>query len=314
MTFSTSIHDPIFRTYAAITAAVLILGGFLLAMLSRSSKKPLGSVWATYRGWLIMAPTVLIAVALGRTVFIVFVTLLSLKAFSEFARATGLARDLVITAFIAIAIGVVGGLSWVQDPRLNQPGWYGLFMTLPVWVTAIVVTIPILRNNPEGQLRSVSLAILGFLYFGWMFGHLGFLANSKHAYGYVLFLLFATSICDVAAFTFGKLLNGPKLCSRISPNKTWGGSVGAFAVGMILPWVLGFSFPHFSPLAKVLTGIIIGIGGQLGDLTISFIKRDLGVKDMGSLIPGHGGILDRVDSVMYAAPLFFHMARWFYGN
>ena len=108
MNLFTAIHDPIFRTYAAITAAVLILGGFLLAILGRSAKKPLGSVLATYRGWLIMAPTVLIAVALGRTVFIVFVTLLSLKAFSEFARATGLARDLVITAFIAIAIGVVG--------------------------------------------------------------------------------------------------------------------------------------------------------------------------------------------------------------
>ena len=82
---------------------------------------------------------------------------------------------------------------------------------------------------------------------------------------------------------------------------------------MALPWVLRFTFPHFSAWDCILTGLIVGIGGQMGDLTISTIKRDLGVKDMGTMVPGHGGILDRVDSLIYVAPLFFHMVRWFHG-
>ena len=82
---------------------------------------------------------------------------------------------------------------------------------------------------------------------------------------------------------------------------------------MLLPWLLWFSFPDFSPALLILTGLIVGIGGQLGDLVISYIKRDIGIKDMGATIQGHGGVLDRVDSMIFVAPIFFHMVRWFTG-
>ncbi|MEJ2132202.1 MAG: phosphatidate cytidylyltransferase, partial [Gammaproteobacteria bacterium] len=118
---------------------------------------------------------------------------------------------------------------------------------------------------------------------------------------------------DVAAFTFGKLFGGRKLRENISPNKTVAGSLGAIGVSLLTPWALWFSLPQFDALHLILTGLIVGIGGQLGDLVISYIKRDIGIKDMGSAISGHGGILDRIDSMIFVAPLFFHMVRWFHG-
>jgi phosphatidate cytidylyltransferase len=83
-------------------------------------------------------------------------------------------------------------------------------------------------------------------------------------------------------------------------------------VSLALPWALHFTFPHFEARDLIVIGLIVGIGGQLGDLAISVIKRDLGVKDMGAIIPGHGGILDRSDSLIYVAPLFLHYTRYFH--
>src|SRR5262249_1627031 len=151
-----------------------------------------------------------------------------------------------------------------------------------------------------------------FLYIGWMFGHLGFLANSDHPYAYLLYLVCAVELNDVSAFAFGKILGHRKFRSNISPNKTWGGALGALAMSLALPWLLRSTFPHFGTTQLILTGLIVGIGGQLGDLSISVIKRDIGVKDMGALIPGHGGVLDRIDSLIYTAPLFLHMVDYYY--
>jgi phosphatidate cytidylyltransferase len=159
----------------------------------------------------------------------------------------------------------------------------------------------------------MSLAIVAFIYVGWMFGHLGFLANATNAYGYLCFVIFATEVNDIAAFTFGRLFGRHPLRSEISPKKTREGALGALTVSMILPWLLRFSFPEFGPAQLILAGLIIGVGGQLGDLSISVIKRDIGTKDMGVSIPGHGGILDRIDSLIYVAPLFMHMTGYYHG-
>jgi len=251
----------------------------------------------------------------GRIPTIVGVTLLAIFAFKEFARASGVYRDWWMTGAVYAGIIAVGIACLMPDPRSQEPGtgWYGFFVAVPVFAIALILFIPILRNRARGELQRMSLAIVGFVYIGWMFGHLGFLANARNAYGFLCYIIFATELNDVAAFTFGKLFGRHPLRSQISPNKTWEGALGAITLSMVLPWLLRFSFPFFGPWQLILTGLIVGIGGQLGDLSISVIKRDIGTKDMGATIPGHGGILDRIDSLIYVAPLFMHMAGYYYG-
>src|SRR5881392_1470166 len=309
-----ALHDPVFRAYLLIVLFSLIAGGALLALLKWGFKKETSSMWRTYCSWLIMAPLALVVVFAGRIPTIVGVTLLAIYAFKEFARASGLYRDWWMTGAVYAGIVTVGISSVISHPRGEEPGtgWYGFFVAVPVFEIALILFIPILRNRARGELQRMSLAIVGFIYIGWMFGHLGFLANASNAYGFICYIIFATALSDVAAFTFGKIFGRHPLRSEISPSKTWEGALGAFGVAMILPWLLRFSFPFFGVWQLSLTGLIVGIGGQLGDLSISVIKRDIGTKDMAATIPGHGGILDRIDSLIYAAPLFMLMAEYYY--
>jgi phosphatidate cytidylyltransferase len=309
-----ALHDAVFRAYFAIVLVSLAVGGAVLALLRFVFKRETASMFQTYWSWTLMAGIGLLVVFLGRIPTIVGVTLLAIYAFKEFARASGLYRDWWMTGAVYTGIIAVGIASLVSHPRGEEPGtgWYGLFVAVPVFAIALILLMPILRNRARGELQRMSLAIVGFIYIGWMFGHLGFLANARNAYGFLCFIIFATAVCDVSAFTFGKLFGRRPLRSEISPNKTWEGAIGAFAIAMILPWVLRFSFPFFGPRELILTGLIVGIGGQLGDLSISVIKRDIGTKDMAATIPGHGGILDRIDSLIYAAPLFMHMAGYYF--
>ena len=312
MSIGTALGNDIFLTYVAIIGGLLAFAGLLLGVL-RLLGKNVSGVWKTYRGWLIMVPIVLGSIFLGRAAFIGGITLLAIVGFKEFARATGLYEDWWLTGLVYLSILTLGIASYMPDPRQDYLGWYGLFTALPAYVIAAIVLVPILRNRAKGQLQQVALAIVGFLYFGWMFSHLGFLANAEYAYGYILYLVFAVEINDVAAFTCGKLFGKHKLRENISPNKTIEGSIGAIIISLGIPFLLWFSFPHFEPWHLVLTGLIVGVGGQLGDLVISFIKRDIGIKDMGNVIQGHGGILDRVDSMIFVAPIFFHVVRWMHG-
>jgi len=307
-----ALHSEVFLRYVWIIAGILAASGAVLALLTYGFRTDVRNVWKIWRSWLVMAPLGLGCALAGRAAVVAGMTLVAMMAFKEFARATGLYRDWWMVGAVYMDLIALCVVSLMPPPHGGPPGWYGLYMAAPVYGIALLVMIPILRNRSEGQLQAMSLSILGFLYIGWMFGHFGFLANSDRPYGYLLFVGVATELTDVSAYTFGKILRGRMLRSNISPKKTWGGALGALGVGMVLPWVLRFSFPQFGTAQLVITGLIVGIGAQLGDLCISVIKRDVGIKDMAGTIPGHGGVLDRIDSLIYVAPLFLHLVDYWY--
>jgi phosphatidate cytidylyltransferase len=243
MSPTVALQSPVFRFYLALAAGLLVGAGVVLAVLKWGLRKNVGHAWAAYCGWLFMVPLLLLVFFLGREAGILFVTLVAVLGFREFARITGLYQDGMLTGAVFLGIVATGVACLMTEPTDGRPGWYGLFMALPVYVVAGIVAVPVVRNRARGQLRLLALAVFGFVYFGWMFGHLAFLTNSTHAYGYLGYLVLAVELNDVAAYTCGKLFGRHLLRGNISPNKTWEGAVGALAVSSLLPWALRFTLP-----------------------------------------------------------------------
>ncbi|HET9252501.1 MAG TPA: phosphatidate cytidylyltransferase [Candidatus Eisenbacteria bacterium] len=301
-----ALTEPVYAVYARIWIAVLAGAGLLLGVLRLLLRDhpTVRSAWVTYRSWWVILPLAAIPLGLGRTATIVAVTLLSLACFHEFARATGLYRDRVFTGAVTLAILVLNLVVWVR--------WYGMFLVLPMYVIATLLTLPVLRDRTQGMIQCAGLSIMGFLYFGWFLGHLSYFTNLEYGLAYLLFLTLAVALNDVAAFATGKLFGRRRLAPNVSPRKTWGGAIGCVLVTAALVWALRGTLPEFGTVQLVLTALIVGVGGQLGDLVISVVKRDIGVKDLGAVFPGHGGWLDRYDSLIFTAPIFFHMVAFYY--
>ncbi|MFL1454269.1 phosphatidate cytidylyltransferase [Marinobacter sp. GN3S48] len=257
--------------------------------------------------WWIMVGILLVVLIIGRGASLVFFAVLSFLALREFfsilpVRHTD--RRVILALYLMIPVHYY----WISLE------WYGVFIIfIPVYLFLFIPFALLMLGETKGFIRSATSYQWAVMTTVFAISHVAYLlilpAERNPAggpVGLVLYLLFLTQFNDVAQYVWGKTLGKRKIVPKISPNKTWAGFVGGVATTMVLamllaPWLTPLSMPE-----GLLAGLLIGVAGFVGDLTVSATKRDLGIKDTGRLIPGHGGILDRIDSLMYTAPLFFH--------
>lgn len=288
--------------FAALIIAVLGVSGKLSASLRRE-------LWLRLGSWAILVPAMILPVLAGRIWVIGIVTLLGIACLREYARATGFFRERLI--WLVVVVGILA----VNLAALDH--WYGFFVALTPLGCGIIAIASIPLDRPQGYIQRVALGIFAFFLFGAALAHLGYMANDANYRPLVLMLLFAVGLNDVFAFVVGKSLGGPKLLPRTSPNKTVSGAVGALVLTTLLvsalahPILRGTNADRIPILLGL--GIIVSVAGQAGDLMLSSIKRDIGIKDMGVIIPGHGGILDRFNSLLLVAPSAFHYLGYFVG-
>jgi phosphatidate cytidylyltransferase len=163
---------------------------------------------------------------------------------------------------------------------------------------------------------SISWGLFMFVFFLSHLAYLLVLPSSEEfqagGVGLVLYLVFLTQFNDVSQYVWGKSFGQHKIIPKVSENKTWEGFLGGVFTTTLLAVLLSSFLTPLSFTMAIFAGLIISLAGFLGDITISALKRDLEIKDTGQLLPGHGGILDRIDSLTYSAPLFFHFIYYFY--
>lgn len=301
--------------------ALLVLASGTAAVLRRrvstdAARATVANLVARINAWWVMVGVFAGALALGPTGTVVLYALLSFFALREFLTLTPTTRGDHATLFWCFF--VVLPLQYL----LVGLRWYGLFSILiPVYAFLFVPVRSALDGDTRGFLERVAKVQWGLMIAVYCLSHApailflplppeaGPAANAK----LLLFLVVVVQLSDVFQYVWGKLLGRHPIAPKVSPSKTVEGFVGGVATATAIGAALWWATP-FSPLAAAGFAFAICLFGFAGGLVASAIKRDRGVKDFGTLLAGHGGILDRVDSLTFAAPLFFHLVRFHFGS
>lgn len=295
---------------------VLVVASIVSFVLSRTIKgeaaKPtLKNLNDRIVAWWVMCAVFTATIIVGEYGSVLLFAIMSALALREFGQIIEPGRSDRANWWIAFAI--VLPIQYC----LVAAKWYGLFSVLiPVYAFLLVPTVATLVGDTARFLERTAKVQWAQLVGIYCLSHVpgllmleipNYAGNAK----LLLYLTIVTQISDVLQYVYGKLFGKRKIVPLVSPNKTWAGFLGgvlsASAIGAGLWWAT-----PFTPLESFGMSLIITLMGFAGGLTMSAVKRDAGVKDYGQFIKGHGGILDRVDSLCFAAPVFFHLTRFYF--
>jgi phosphatidate cytidylyltransferase len=295
-----------------LVAASLI--GWVLSLKAKSdaAKATIKNLNARTRAWWMMVAIFALAMATGGIGSVVLFGLTSFLALREFITLTptkaGDHRTLFWVFFIILPI----------QYHLIAIKWYGLFsIFIPVYAFLFIPVRSALSGDCDNFLERTAKIQWGLMICVYCISYVPALLSLKIP-GYegqngklMFYFVLVAQISDVLQYIWGKTLGRHKIAPNVSPNKTWEGFIGGIGCATLIGAGLWWATP-FTPLQSAGMALAITLMGFCGGLVMSAIKRDRGVKDYGSLIEGHGGVMDRIDSLCFAAPVFFHLTRYFF--
>jgi phosphatidate cytidylyltransferase len=267
--------------------------------------------------WWVIAVLVGGALLLGwqaTAVLFALISFLALKEYLTLAPTRKEDRVIVLLAYLSVILNY--GLIFV-DGVLFEDSYQVYLILVPVYLFLATAAAMAWIGRTDGYLATVGIVHWGVVVCVYNLGYVAFLMRTPDseapagAAGLVFFLLFITQLNDVAQYCWGKALGRRKITPKVSPNKTWEGAIGGWLTSAGVFYLLAPYFTPLTPPQAAVMGVVVPMAGFFGDITMSAIKRDLGVKDTSRLIPGHGGALDRLDSLTFTAPIYFHLMAYF---
>jgi len=301
--------------FAGIVGALTLASavGFVLARRAANGPNPaVENLNARVKAWWVMVLVIGAAFSLGKGGVVVLFAFASFAALREFITLTPTRRGdhWALAASFFVVLPIQYALIWAA--------WYGLYsIFIPVYAFLLLPIVAAIRGDTTRFLDRVAEVQWGLMVSVFCVSHVPALMTLDIP-GYegrhlllIAFLVLVVQSSDVLQYVWGKLFGRHKIAPNLSPSKTVEGFLGGVASATLLGGALWWLTP-FSPWQAALMALMINLMGFLGGLVMSAIKRDRGVKDWGRMIEGHGGMLDRLDSVVFAAPVFFHLTRFFF--
>jgi phosphatidate cytidylyltransferase len=315
MNFSSPVtHHVLLAVFGVLITASLI--GFILARTAKteSGKATVANLNSRTNSWWVMVLILFGALAVGRTGALIIFLFVSFLALREFITATPTRRADHRALFVSFFL-ILPYQYW-----LVHTNWYGMFsVMIPVYAFVLIPILTVIRADTTEFLARNARTQWGLMVCVYFISHIPMLMNlgiprerlPMGAAGLVLFLVAVIQGSDVLQYVWGKLCGKHPIAPALSPKKT----IEGFAGGVITASLLGAAMHRltpFSPLQAFAVSLLLCFLGFFGGLVMSAIKRERGIKDWGNLIEGHGGMMDRIDSLCFSAPLFFHVLRYFF--
>lgn len=313
MNVSATLFNLFAGIFAVLALASMVGAALKLRVASDAPNASIDNLNARLKAWWVMIGLIALAIWAGDLGVILLFGFISFQSLREFVSLThtrrGDHRALIWSFYVFLPLQYI----------LVANHWYGLFAILiPVYAFLLLPISASLGADTTRFLERAAKVQWGLMICVYCISHVPALLTLEIE-GYtganallIVFLVLTVQSSDVFQYVWGKLLGKRKLAPAISPSKTLegliGGVVSATLVGAALWWIT-----PFTPLQAGLIALLINIMGFFGGFVLSAIKRDRNVKDWGSMIEGHGGMLDRVDSISFSAPIFFHIVRYWWG-
>lgn len=294
----------------ACLAAATVTGRVLASRRGRTAT--LTNLGDRITSWWVMVTLLALAFALGPAATILLFALVSFWCLREFTSLTPtpVADHYALAAAFYLFLPLQYALLWSD--------WYGLFaIAIPVYGFLLLPLISTLSGDTADFLPRIAKIQWALMLAVYCTSHvpavllLDIPAAPAGNFGLLAFLLLVVQGSDVLQYVFGKTLGRRKVAPRVSPNKTWEGLLGGGGAAVLVGGALWWLTP-FTPFEALAMAVAVVAAGFAGGLVLSAVKRSLGAKDWGSMVEGHGGMLDRVDSLAFAAPIFFHLTRYFH--
>lgn len=243
----------------------------------------------------ILLPLLGAVIYTGDVVLTVIVSLLGFLGLWEFYNLFWTGKGRIILRMT----GSLGGALFLLDSGLGWTGNPVLFLVIFFWITWLLFLAEYSRKKDQAEFRDYLVLIGGLTYLPLVLSLLLNLSQIE-----IILVLASTFASDIGAYYAGSLLGGRKIWPVISPKKTWAGSIGGLALCLVVTMIMGLLFGHVTWQHYLVLGLFLNIGAQLGDFFQSSLKRWNNVKDSGQILPGHGGILDRIDSLLLLLPVY----------
>lgn len=298
--------------FVILYSIIFLLMG-LVKFMQIAFKKDMENMWIRLKSFCLIVLFFTAAFCFNKItafLFLALISYLSLKEFLSLIPTRRTDRNVLLWAYWSIPISYY--IIYIK--------WATLFyLWIPLYMFILLSMRMVMASNVNGFLKNLAVLQYGLMTTVYALGYLGLLAIIPIKYnpqggavGLLFFILVFTVSNDFLQMFSGKTFGKHKIIPKVSPNKTWEGLIGGVIGSTVLAVVMGRFLTPFSVGQLIFLGSALSVFGFFGDVTMSAIKRDLGVKDTSTLIPGHGGILDRLDSLLFTAPLFFHYFAYTY--